>query len=159
MAGKTSWDLSKFQVEDVFRMAVAVEQGGIDLYDRIIEASDKAQIRNELKYLREEEVRHKDFFLRQLPGGTNAEQAPLGSELGELLEAEFLVPMEELYSGGKIRNSSQALRFGVLLEQRTVELYTALRQQRHDPEFQKNLDLVIAEERRHKEKLNLLLAY
>jgi rubrerythrin len=45
------------------------------------------------------------------------------------------------------------------IEQKTVDFYTALKEKQNDPAFGKDLDVIIDEERKHKQKLNLILAY
>jgi rubrerythrin len=158
MASKTAWDLSKYQAEDIYRMAITVEQGGFDFYNKIIEGSDNQRVKNELAFLRDEEARHKAFFQNQLAGKGSTEKK-ISPELQKLLEAEFLRPLDELYKSKKIGSNAEALRFGMDIEQKTVDFYIALREKRADPAFRKDLDVIIDEERKHKQKLNIILAY
>ncbi len=159
MASGPGWDLSRFQVEEIYRVAVSVEQGGFDFYNRIVETSDNSRVKNEMRFLRDEEARHKAFFQRQLAAKGAAEAGTVSPDLQKLLESEFLHPMEELYRSRRIEKNTEALRFGMDIEQKTVDFYTALRERQTDQAFREDLDLVIDEERKHKQKINILLAY
>jgi len=154
----TQMDLSRFPIEEAYRLAAAVEQDGCDFYEKLIQASPNTRVKNELKYLRDEEARHKAFFLGEL---ARKGQGPgvLAPGLQEVLQERFLRPMEEFYRGAGVGNSAEALRFGIVLEQKTIDLYGELRRQSTDPAFLKDLDAVIAEEKKHKQRLNLILAY
>jgi rubrerythrin len=151
-------DVSKFQIEELFQFAATIEQGGYDFYGRLIQASDNKRVQNELKYLRDEEAQHKAFFLGELKKKGKAE-VKLNPDLNVVLEAEFIKPLDEFYKAKKISNNQEALRFGISVEQKTIDFYTDLLKQSTDPAFQKDLDTVIEEEKKHKRKLNLILAY
>jgi rubrerythrin len=153
-----AWDLSKFAIEDVFQMAVAVEQGGYDFYQKIIDQTDNQRVKNEMKYLRDEEAKHKAFFAKNLEakGGAPKKMNPA---VASLLQKEFLAPMEEMYRSKKIAKNDEALRFGMGLEQKTIDLYEGLKKTQSDPAFLSDLGTVIEEEKKHKATLNLILAY
>ena len=159
-----SWDLSKFAIEDVFQMAVAVEQGGYDFYQKIIDQTDNPRVKNEMKYLRDEEAKHKAFFAKNLEAKQSSsvsKGAPkkMSPAVKSLLEKEFLAPMEEMYKSKKIAKNDEALRFGMRLEQKTIDFYEGLKKTQSDPAFLKDLGTVIDEEKKHKAALNLILAY
>jgi rubrerythrin len=151
-------DLGKSSIEELFQFAAAIEQGGLDFYSRLIQASDDQRVTNELKFLRDEEAQHRIFFLGELKkkGKTEVVMSPA---LNAALQAEFLGPLEEFYKSQKIRNNAEALRFGMAVEQKTIDFYTDLRGQSRDPGFLKDLDVIVEQEKKHKQKLNVILAY
>jgi rubrerythrin len=153
-----AWDLSKFKIEDVFQMAVTVEQGGYDFYQKIIDQTDNPRVKNEMKYLRDEEAKHKAFFAKSLEAKTGSSKG-MSPAVKSLLEKEFLAPMEEMYRSKKIAKNDEALRFGMQLEQKTIDLYEGLKKMQSDPAFLEDLGAVIEEEKKHKAALNLILAY
>jgi rubrerythrin len=53
------WNLADFKVEDLLSMAVVMEQKGYDFYSAVIEKSPERRVKNEIRFLREEEARHK----------------------------------------------------------------------------------------------------
>ncbi len=107
-------DLSKFRLEELFQFAVAIEQGGFDFYEKLIQASDNPRVKNELKFLRDEEAQHKAFFQGELAKKGKPE-ATLGPGLAGVLQEEFIRPMEEFYRGAKPGKSAEALRFGIAI--------------------------------------------
>jgi rubrerythrin len=151
-------DLGTQSIEELFQFAATIEQGGYDFYARLIQASDNKRVQNELKFLRDEEAQHKAFFLGELMKKGKTE-VRLNPGLNMVLETEFIKPLDEFYKANKIGNNQEALRFGVSVEQKTIDFYTALRRQSADPSFLKDLDLIIGEEQKHKQKLNIILAY
>jgi rubrerythrin len=159
-----AWDLSKFEIEDVFLMAVAVEQGGYDFYQKIIDQTDNPRVKNEMKFLRDEEEKHKAFFAKSLEKKRSSSfsrdpSKKMSPAVKALLENEFLAPMQEMYRSKKIAKTDEALRFGMQLEQKTIDLYGGLKRMQGDPAFLADLETVIEEEKRHKATLNLILAY
>jgi rubrerythrin len=151
-------DLSKFPIEEVYQFAVAIEQGGFEFYEKLIQATDNPRVKNELKFLRDEEAQHKAFFQGELRKKGRAEMA-LGPGLAAAQEEEFVRPMDQFYREAKVSNTREALRFGIVLEQKTIDFYGDLRRQSKDPAFLKDLDQIVAEEKKHKQKLNIVLAY
>jgi rubrerythrin len=153
------WDLGNYQIEEIFQVAVTIEQGGYDFYSRLIEATGNQRVKNEMKFLRDEETKHKDFFRKQLAQKGVSSDQKVSKGLEEILQKEFLKPMKELYSSKKIKKNDEALRFGVDLEQKTIDFYSALKEQQNDPELLRDLDVIIEEEKKHKLQLNIILAY
>ena len=151
-------DLSKFKIEEVYQFAVTIEQGGFDFYEKLIQACDITRVKNELKFLRDEEAQHKAFFQGELRKKGKGE-VTLGPGIAGVLEEEFLKPMNDFYQAKKITKTAEALRFGVAVEQKTIDFYGDLRKQSQDAAFLRDLDAIIAEEKKHKQKLNIILAY
>jgi rubrerythrin len=151
-------DLGKTSIEELFQFAATIEQGGFDFYSRLIQASDNKRVNNELKFLRDEEAQHRTFFLGELKKKGKSEVA-IGPALNAVLEAEFLKPLEEFYQSKQISNNQEALRFGMTVEQKTIDFYGDLRRQSRDPGFLKDLDVIVEQEKKHKQKLNIILAY
>ena len=151
-------DLGKTSIEELFQFAATIEQGGLDFYSRLIQASDNKRVNNELKFLRDEEAQHRTFFLGELKKKGKSEVA-IGPALNAVLEAEFLKPLEEFYQSKQISNNQEALRFGMTVEQKTIDFYGDLRRQSRDPGFLKDLDVIVEQEKKHKQKLNIILAY
>jgi rubrerythrin len=151
-------DLSTHRIEEIYQFAAMIEQGGFDFYEKLIAACDNIRVKNELKFLRDEEAHHKAFFQGELRKKASGEVA-LGPGLAAVMTAEFVAPMDEFYKAGKITRIAEALRFGQAVEQKTIDFYSDLRRQSKDAGFLKDLDAIIEEEKKHKQKLTLILAY
>jgi rubrerythrin len=151
-------DLGRTSIEELFQFAATIEQGGLEFYSRLIQASENKRVNNELSFLRDEEARHRTFFLSELKKKGKTEVA-LSPALSSALEEQFIRPLEEFYRSQKIGDNVAALRFGMTVEQKTIDFYGDLRRQSRDPGFLKDLDVIVEQEKKHKQKLNLLLAY
>jgi rubrerythrin len=152
------WNIAAFAVGDLYEMAAIVEQGGFDFYARCIARSQDPRVRNELLFLRNEEAGHKAFFLEQLRKQGGSPKGAVSAGLHELLEREFLGPMERVYSSGDISDNDKTLAFGAALEQKSIDFYAALRG-RVESGLTADIDRIISQEEAHKRKLELIRAY
>ncbi len=125
MAGE--WNLAEFKLEDLLQMAVLVEQKGYDFYSAVIEKSPERRVKNEIRFLREEEARHKVLFQEMLKKKGKSASGRLSAALDALLRREFTDPLEELISSKKIESNAEALKFGVSMEQKIVDFYAVLK--------------------------------
>jgi rubrerythrin len=146
-------------VEDMYQIAVHIEQGGYDFYSQIAERSENPRVKNEVIFLRNEEAKHKAFFHKQLSSRGVAASAELSGELKSWLDREFVNPMNQVLQSRDITRNEEALQLGVRLEQKTIDLYETLKAQISEVSVQEDLQAIIDEEHSHKKKLNLLLAY
>jgi rubrerythrin len=150
-------DIAQHPWDSLFQIAVEIEQGGIDFYAQIADQSDDPRIKNEIHFLRDEEVKHKAFFEAQLEAaGHTGELTPV---LRNWLEAAFSKPIRAILTSQAADTNRKALQLGVKLEQKTIDLYKELKGRIPDDSAKRDLDRIISEEEKHKKKLTLLLAY
>jgi rubrerythrin len=149
-----SWSFEGATVEVLLEMAAMVEQGGFDFYARLTSRSFDQRVRNELRFLRDEEAVHKGWFLSQLRARGGAPRGLLPDGLREELDRRFFVPMESVFAAESVDDDS-ALRLGAKLEGETIGLFESLRGF-VGSEHAAALDRIIAEEKRHRTKLGAL---
>ncbi len=152
------WNLENVKVEDLLEMAAIVEQSGFDFYARLSARADELRVKNELKFLRDEEALHKAFFLEQLRERGAAPRGEVGPALKEMLDREFIGPMDRMFASSDIKDNDKTLRFGAELEQKSIDLYEGMRQVLGEPQ-QAALDRIIAQEQEHRRKLQLIRSY
>jgi rubrerythrin len=152
------WELAVYPIEDLFEMAAIVEQGGFDFYARLIARATDARVKNELKFLRDEEAVHKGWFLDQLRSRGGAPRGSVTPRLQASLDSEFLEPLERIFSSGEVSNTDKTLRFGSALEQKSIDFYTAL-EGSLDSAQRTALSKIIAQEENHKRKLEVIRAF
>ncbi len=151
------WNLTRFTLDDLYQLAVAVERKGYEFYHRLMEQSDKDQVRNEMRFLRDEEEAHRRYFEGELARRGKGPGSP-GPELDSILEKEFLEPMKARFQTKGPLDMKEALRFGLDLEQKSIDFYNALKAS-HAPTAAGDLDAIIAQEEKHKRKIKIILAY
>jgi rubrerythrin len=152
-----AWNLARFNLDDLYQLALALEKKGYEFYGKLVDGSEGEQVQNELAYLRDEEAAHQAFFEGELAKKGKKPGAP-SPELDALLAREFLDPLQAQLGGQKVVSFKDALRFGMDLEQKTIDFYNALKAA-HSPGVAGDLDAVIAQEEQHKRKLKVILAY
>jgi rubrerythrin len=155
MAGQ--WNLARFKLEDLYQMAVTVERKGYEFYGKLMEESGVDQVKNEMRFLRDEEAAHQSFFESEL-ARRGMRAAEPGPELDELLNREFLGPLQERLQDVEMLGTKDALRFGLALEQKSIDFYNALKAA-HAATVTGDLDAIIAQEEKHKRKIKIILAY
>jgi rubrerythrin len=150
------WSLGGVSADDLLEMAAMVEQGGFDFYARLTARSLDPRVRNELKFLRDEEAMHKSWFLGQLRARGGAPRGALAPALQQSLDDEFLGPLEEvLQRGGADVDTARALQMGSELEQKAIAFYTAM-QEVVEPGLKAELGRIMQEEEAHCRKLDLI---
>jgi rubrerythrin len=157
MAGE--WNLAEFKVEDLLQMAVIIEQKGYDFYSAVIEKSPERRVKNEIRFLREEEARHKVLCQDMLKKKGKSASGKVSAALDVLLRREFTDPLEELISSKKIESNEEALKFGIAMEQKIVDFYAALKDMPGAAPLAAELAIVSAEDLAHVSKLNAMLSY
>ncbi|TFG61778.1 MAG: hypothetical protein E4H36_09590, partial [Spirochaetales bacterium] len=55
-------DIKNFNIAEAFKLAISVEEEGFKFYDDIVKNTDNVRVKNEIAYLRDEEMKHKAFF-------------------------------------------------------------------------------------------------
>jgi len=153
------WNLAEFKVEDLLQMAVLMEQKGYDFYSAVIEKSPERRVKNEIRFLREEEARHKVLFQEMLKKKGKSASGRLSAALEALLRREFTNPLEELISTKKIESNEEALKFGVAMEQKVIDFYAVLKDLPGASPLAADLATVSAEDQAHVSKLNAMLSY
>jgi len=146
-------------IGEAYRLAVTVEEEGYKFYDDIIRNTENVRVRNELTYLRDEEQKHKAFFLGFLKKEGASGGAASGKELRDWIEKELLAPVREFYKTGKPSNNTEALKVGAILEKKTVLFFEALKKAVTDKAVLQDLDGILDEENKHLKRINILLAY
>jgi len=152
------WNLEGATVEELLEMAAMVEQSGFDFYARLSARTDGLRMRNELKFLRDEEALHKAFFLEQLRARGGVPRGAVGSVLQDALQREFFGPVDRMFASPDARDADKALRLGEDLEQKSIDFYgqllTAL-----DTAQRAALEDIISQEESHRRKLGLIRGY
>ncbi len=110
MHGKEyQFDLSDFSVDDVYKIAVILEDEGFKFYSKIIDAAENGRVKNEIKFLRDEVYSHKKFFMKQVEDKNSS--AMDDDNLKTFIQKEFIEPTKEYFIGGKIKSARETLRF------------------------------------------------
>ena len=153
------WNLADFKVEDLLTMAVVMEQKGYDFYSEVIDKSPERRVKNEIRFLREEESRHKTVFQDMLKKKGKSGSGKVSAALDAILQREVLLPLEQLLSTKKIESNSEALKFGAEMERKSIDFYKALAALPGAAALASDLAAIVTEEEGHLRKLNVMMAY
>ncbi len=150
-----------FTMADIREIAVQIERNGEDAYRKAAESVNDSALKEIFKWMAEEEKVHRAFF------STIESSEPISEEQRELevmgrqllqemvadqtfsLDREMLLETDDFI---------QALSQAQTLEQDTIMFYEFLLNLVSDDETREQLELVIEEEKRHIEQLELMKA-
>ena len=143
---------------EVYRLAVRLEEESYRFYEELLAAIPDRGVQNEIRFLRDEETKHKEFF-NDLLGSTGAAGSAAPDIDVQQAEKELLQPMREKRDAKTLASRAEALRLGSLFERSAIRYYEQIKKGETDPEVVRGLEDVLEEERRHLKKLNIILAY
>ena len=152
-------ELSDLDLAEAYSLAITMEEEGYKFYDKIIEQTDNVRAKNELTYLRDEEQKHKEIFEKLLRDSGQDYVKNEESDLHCWVDAEIVVPMQEALEKHLPDSSHEALKVGVILENKSIDLFERLKGISKDKDSVKAIKDVLKEEKKHKKRLNIIMAY
>jgi len=152
-------ELSDLDVAEAYSLAVTLEDEGYKFYNNIIEKLDDVRVKNELTYLRDEELKHKAIFEKLLKNTGEEFVKNEKSDLHCWVNEQIVEPMKEALEKELPSSATQALRVGILLEDKAIQMFDRIRQIVSDKEGIKAIKNVLKEEKKHKKRLTIILAY
>ena len=130
----------------------------MEFYKELIDIVKDTKIKEMLKLLLQEEVRHKNYFVDKLE--TLQLEKTDGFEedsLFEYLDNNVFGKFDVMKKNVDVLDETALLQFGVLIEETTVNFYNALLENTSKEEGKKILSEIIEEEKKHEEMFRNLL--
>jgi rubrerythrin len=152
-------ELSDLDLAEAYSLAIAAEEEGYNFYNKIIEKTESVRAKNELAYLRDEEKKHKEIFEKLLQDSGQEFVKNEESDLSCWVEAEIVGPMKEALEKNLPETSHEALKVGVILEDKSIDMFERMKGIAKDKESVKAIKNVLKEEKKHKKRLNIIMAY
>ena len=154
-------ELRDFNPAEALRIAMYVEEEGARFYKELTSRTQDKQIRNELRFLWNEEESHRSNFEKLLrkwdPGYDTSHKNEDGLAL--LVSQGIFGPIKKLRTEDILCNNAEALRFGIVIKKRMISYFYGLLEDTKDPDARRVVEDIIKQEERHLERLNILLAY
>ncbi|MEW5816714.1 MAG: ferritin family protein [Spirochaetota bacterium] len=152
-------NLQNMDLPDAYSLAVLLEKEGFDFYSKISEEADDVQVQNEVKFLRDEEKKHREIFEKLLKQTGSVKEEKKHSLAETWIEEEILKPVKKSLEEKLPSSGSEALKMGRLMETKSIEFYAALRSQEHDSKKRDTIERVMAEEENHLRKIDIILSF
>ncbi len=152
-------ELADVDLAEAYSLAITMEESGYAFYDKIIEKLENVRAKNELTYLRDEEKKHKEIFEKLLKDSGKDFVKDEESTLHCWVDAEIVGPMQEALDKHLPESTHEALKVGVVLEEKSIDLFERLKQATKDKDSVKAIKDVLKEEKKHKKRLNIIMAY
>jgi len=148
-----------FTVDDIREIAIQIEKNGEQAYRQAASTSQDPLIGEIFIWMADEERRHGEWFAAITSDKELTDEDLEMERMGRALLQEmvagqtFSLEQEQL---GEVRTFAEMLAQSRSFEQDTILFYEFLKGVIDDPETQSQLDVIIAEERRHHEQLGEL---
>ncbi len=148
-------------VEDLFKLAVSMEEKGRDFYDKVSEFAKDERARKLFAYLRDQEEKHTEVFLKLFrtyaAKGTAFSAEPAFDDVIDTLLRNLLLPdiseVRDVLSKDRDVGVSSILRIGMEVEINTLFFYQKLKELVRGKQAKEALEKVIREEESHIIKL------
>ncbi len=149
-----------FDELEAYKIARAIESEGARFYSALASKADDAAVRKALELLAFQEKDHLDFFdgeLRRLR--ERREDAFEEDDLLAVIDYGIFQPYRSMADLAEaLDNPRNALRLGLIVEEKSIQFYEACRPRVSSPETREEIDRIIGEERSHKRTIEDLLA-
>jgi rubrerythrin len=145
-----------FSAAEVYAIAVRIEENGEKFYRKALEASPDGLLKNLLNWIAEEEVRHRDYFLKMMASTKGKRDEPWAEQLSRALlngavdTHAFTLDEIDVES---LRNEMDVINSALILEEDSIAFYELLSAFITEPGIQMRLSEIISEERKHVVKL------
>jgi rubrerythrin len=150
-----TFDLGEFKAQELYRIAFLLEDEGFKYYDSVAGAASDLRTRNEVGYLRDAEARHREYFRSRLVDEPAGEQA---ARVRTFVRREFIEPLSGYYDGAGERHAGEALRYGAVLEQKSIDFYQQMKERADQADARQALEEIIEEEKGHRRKIYEILS-
>jgi rubrerythrin len=149
-----------FNSGEALKLALYIEEVGSKFYDELFNRAESVQIKNELKFLKDEEEGHRKHFeqLYQHWGEGSLDNLE-DDKLGLLAQKGIFGPIRKIRAEEILCDNAEALKFGASVKKRMIAFFNSILDQAQDREVRHVLEHIIEEEKKHLEKLKLLMAY
>ena len=148
-----------FSLAEAYGLAVKVETDGYTFYESALQLAGDDRMKEDLEFLRDQEKGHKRLFEKLLKDSGQDYRDGSGSPLSVWAENELFTPLRDILEKNPPRTSEEALRIGLDMETRSIELYKKLKKEAKSKDDKTALGKVIKEEQNHKKFLKAILKY
>lgn len=151
--------ITDFNEFDAYRIAVAIEKDGMELYEKLLALDLKPAVRETLKFLKSQEGHHISIFEELLQQLRDAGEDT--SEDNDLLTSMNFGIFEPYQSMEGLQDAltdiDKAVRLGLLFEKKSIAFYQACKEKVSSTQAAGELTAIIKEEQRHKALLEGIL--
>ena len=153
-------EITEFDEFDAYRIACTVEKEGIRFYEKLWECTKAPEAKRTLRFLIDEERDHLRFFEECLFDlRREKEDVSEENDIFQAMDFGIFQPFKEMREMcAMIDSPGKALSLGVIVEEHAVSFYEACRVHIAAEKVKRELDVIIRQEKEHREKLKSLLA-
>ncbi|SFM86677.1 ferritin-like domain-containing protein [Thermodesulforhabdus norvegica] len=155
-----------FNAEEVFDIAIAIEENGKRFYDEACRIVDDEAVRTLFRELAQEEVKHKERFIElknQIPEDVKG-QTVYDPDHEITLYLKMMADDHVFRTGesvaekvASIKSPEDALKMAMQFEKDSVIFFLTMKDHTEDPKGKEMVDLLVKEEQQHLRRISAAL--
>ncbi len=150
-----------FDRAEAYMIAEKIEKDGIRFYEYLADKEKNEQTKEIFRFLIEQERDHLRLFETRLVEEKSKSETEVCYEENDLFSSfdyQIFKPYEEQEHLENIVNSPRkALKLAIIMEERSIDFYAAVRERVEDPAAGEELTRIIDEEKKHMETFRRML--
>lgn len=141
-----------FTIREIANVAIQIEENGEGFYRHAMEIAPERELRRLIQWLAEEELRHREYFLKLRAEWKTEKDDPLADLVGGAMLQDAVgghaFSLEEV-DFGSIANEGQLIDIALGFETDSIKFYEMLLSIVSDPAIRGHVERIIGEEHRH----------
>ncbi|MGM0444401.1 MAG: ferritin family protein [Fibrobacterota bacterium] len=144
---------------DAISTAIQMEEEGIAFFEKMIKQTEEDDLKGVFRFLRDQEIRHRDYF-RRIADGDTTSSFSADKDSVEYARSAFS-SLKDNFDGvsESLRNSVEAYKKARAMEAEAVEFYTGLREEAQTDQEKESLQVIIDEEKKHEKLMDAMVDF
>ena len=147
------------EISEAFGLAIKIEKDGYTLYEKAIKMTDNPRAKEDLEFLRDQEIGHKVFFEKLLKDTGKEYKENSESALYMWVKENLMAPVQKALEKSNLQSLHAVLSIGIELEEKSIQFYKQLKKAADSKENKRVINKIIQEEKRHKKFIKFILKY
>jgi len=148
---------------EAYCLALTIDEERKEFYENLAGKIKNTRVKNELLFLRDEEEKRAAYFEERIEDFEEDKEV-LGAcdpekKLYIWVENEIIKPFQEGRNLKPLDNGTKALLLGRELQEKTISFYQELINHEKDPHQRAELADILDQEKKYRNKLNIIISY
>lgn len=151
--------ITGFNEFEVYRIAIAIEEDGVQFYGKLSQATSKSKVKETLEFLKKEEMRHASIFEQLLQEMRDrGEDRAEDNDILNSIDFGIFKPYQSLQElQSVLTDTPKAIKLGLIIEKKSIVFYQACKKRISSKKVADELKVIIKEEQQHKAILERML--
>ncbi|MGM0461088.1 MAG: ferritin family protein [Fibrobacterota bacterium] len=144
-------------MQTMWETAIQIEEKGIDFFDTLQHNTADEGLKGVFKFLREQEEKHKEFFLRVSQNQEASMEA--GEDAIAFAQKAFSKIKKNISSAAALEDSAEAYEKAKQMERDAIDFYSSLLEKTDSDEEKRIIRMIIGEEEKHEKLMEAMVGF